>query len=122
MRNPLEQWSVTQQTQALYARSKIYKSLIAKRTEHLSVVWQMRRWLPFCKLLGKDEVRDCSLLLYGQIQLTWVEAQRQRSKPLDQIKDRWMHRRGVQLRKRIEKWSMVYTNTFVSSMENLDGM
>jgi hypothetical protein len=57
MRNFVDHWSITQQTQALFSRSMFYGQLISKRTEMVAVVWQLRRWLPLCKLLGKREVQ-----------------------------------------------------------------
>jgi hypothetical protein len=57
MRDFVEHWSVTHQTQALFLRSRIASRLSAKRSDFNAIVWQLRRWLPLCKRLAKDEVR-----------------------------------------------------------------
>ena len=50
---PLDQWSINTPTQTLFAQTKIYRIILEIRTDHSAVVGQLRRWLPFCKMLGK---------------------------------------------------------------------
>jgi hypothetical protein len=70
MRNFVEHWSVTHQTQALFLRSRIASRLSAKRSDFNAIVWQLRRWLPLCKRLAKDEVRTDGAL--GWAGLGWA--------------------------------------------------
>jgi hypothetical protein len=115
MRNFIEQWSVTQQTRALFARSKIYQRLVAKRTEVTAVVWQLRRWLPLCKLLSKDEASSSLLLLVrlhsGSGPPSWW--QRYCTAVWNPTKERWMQKRGAALRLRIEAWIQVQSNVLL---------
>jgi hypothetical protein len=103
MRHYVEQWSVSQQTQALYARTIIYKELVAKRTEVAAVIWQLRRWLPRCKLLAKKKV---AVLLFDVMACTEKKKVplSQFTEPLTPANESWMQKRGLVLQAHIDKW------------------
>jgi hypothetical protein len=96
----VEVWSCSLQTQTLFAKTHIYEQLAAsKRTEYSSIVCQLRRWLPLCKLLGK--------LLRMKQHMHHLQEMKHAQDSTMRANFRWMNKRGCVLLRMIKDWIKV---------------
>lgn len=88
---PPERWTVCAQTQQLFALSPIYTVLSTQRTDHSALVKQLRRWLPYCKLLAREHSMASPAVASSSYCL----------------KEHWINTRGRELSLRIQDWLQV---------------
>ena len=96
----VELWGCSLQTQTLFAKTEIYEQLAAsKRTEYSTIVCQLRRWLPLCKLLGK--------LLRMKHPMHHLQEMKHAQDSTMRANFRWMNKRGCVLLRMIKDWIKV---------------
>lgn len=97
----VDTWSCNQHAQTLFTKTIIFQQLLAcnKRTERNTLVCQMRRWLPLCKLLGR--------LLRMMHPMNLIREMRHAQDNAMRSNYRWMMKRGYVLVHMIRDWVKV---------------